>query len=75
MRKELKRIYHMKINHLDFILYSNGLCRVDNDEQFSTTHYTGKDRLKWWSWFERTAKENNIPPLVIDKAFCALTGI
>ena len=75
MKKKLTRIFQLKIEHLHFILYNNGLCRVDNNENFTTIHYTGKDRLKWWGFFKKVAEATKVPQLIIDQAFIAFTGI
>ena len=31
-----------------YILYNSGVCRIDNHIKFTTSYYTGLDRLKWW---------------------------
>ena len=39
----------------EFILYNNGICRIDNHASNTTEYFEGQRKvLKWWRRFEKT---------------------
>ena len=71
MKKGLVRIFQIRIDGLDFILYASGKCRVDDNTKHETQYFEGGERTKWWKLFKSEAERNNIHPNIIDTAFGA----
>lgn len=72
--KRHTRIFHIQINEFHYILYSNGLCRIDNECTFTTTHYTGTTRIDWWNLFFINYRKARIDYSACNKAFVAWIG-